>query len=51
VFTDIIKDQMDANAVLVEEYGPVIIGDLVATIILVPILVYAWQPVRERMGR
>jgi energy-coupling factor transport system substrate-specific component len=51
VFTDVIKDQMDPNAVLVQEYIPVIVGDLIATIILVPILVYAWQPVRERMGR
>jgi energy-coupling factor transport system substrate-specific component len=51
VFYDIVKDQMDFNAVLSEEYIPVIVGDLIATIILVPILVYAWEPVKERMGR
>jgi energy-coupling factor transport system substrate-specific component len=51
VFTDMIKDQMDFNAVLGQEYGPVIVGDLIATIILVPVLVYAWEPVKDRLGR
>ena len=30
---------------------PVIVGDLIATIILVPLLVYAWEPVKARLGR
>lgn len=51
VFTDMIKDQMDFSAVLSEEYVPVIIGDLIATIILVPVLIYAWEPVKDRLGR
>jgi uncharacterized membrane protein len=51
VFSDVIKDQMDLNAVLSEEYIPVIIGDLLATIILVPVLIYAWEPVKARLGR
>ena len=51
VFTDVIKDQMDVSAVVGEEYIPVIIGDLIATIILVPILVYAWEPVKAQLGR
>jgi uncharacterized membrane protein len=51
VFTDMIKDQMDANAVLTTEYIPVITANLIATIILVPILVVAWEPVKERLGR
>jgi hypothetical protein len=46
-----IKDQMDFNAVLTTEYGPAVIGDLIATIILVPVLIYAWEPVKERLGR
>lgn len=50
VFTDIIKDGLDFNGAL-GEYGPAVVGDLVATIILVPILIYAWEPVRERLGR
>lgn len=51
VFYDMVKDQMDFNAVLTTEYIPVIIGNLIATIILVPVLVYAWEPVKERLGR
>lgn len=51
VFSDMIKDQMDFNSVLSEEYFPVIIGDLVASIILVPVLIYAWEPVKARLGR
>jgi len=51
VFYDMIKDQMDFNAVLTTEYIPVVIGDLIVTIILVPVLVYAWEPVKEQLGR
>jgi energy-coupling factor transport system substrate-specific component len=51
VFSDVVKDQMDASAVLSEEYLPVIIADLIATIILVPVLIYAWEPVKDRLGR
>lgn len=51
VFYDMVKDAMDFNAVLTTEYIPVIIGNLIATIILVPILVYAWEPVKDRLGR
>ena len=50
VFSDIVKDGLDFNAAL-GEYVPAVVGDLIATIILVPILVYAWEPVRERLGR
>jgi energy-coupling factor transport system substrate-specific component len=50
VFSDIPKDGLDFNGAL-GEYVPAAVGDLVATIILVPILVYAWEPVRERLGR
>jgi energy-coupling factor transport system substrate-specific component len=51
VYTDMIISKYDFNTVLTTEYGPVIIGDLIATIILVPILVYAWEPVKDRLGR
>ena len=51
VFYDMIKDQMDFNAVLTTEYIPVVTADLIATIILVPVLIFAWEPVRERIGR
>jgi hypothetical protein len=32
-------------------YIQVVIGDLIGTIILVPILVYAWEPVKAQLGR
>lgn len=51
VFSDMIKDQLDFNAVVTTEYVPVVIGDLIVTLILVPVLVYAWEPVKERLGR
>jgi len=49
-FTDIIKDAQDVST-STTYYTQAVIGDLVATIILVPILVYAWEPVKERLGR
>ena len=51
IFTDMILQGYDFNATLTTEYLPVIAGDLIATIILVPILVYAWEPLKDRMGR
>ncbi len=50
VFYDMVKDQMDFNAVLTTEYVPTVVGNLIATVILVPLLVAAWDPVRERLG-
>jgi len=49
-FTDVIKDAQDINT-SVTYYTQAVTGDLIATIILVPILVYAWEPVKERLGR
>jgi energy-coupling factor transport system substrate-specific component len=51
VFSDIPLQQYDFGTVVSTEYLPVIIGDLIATIILVPILVYAWEPVKAQLGR
>jgi len=51
VFTDMILQQYDFSTVLTTEYLPVIVGDLIATVILVPILVYAWEPVKAQLGR
>ncbi|HEY8437058.1 MAG TPA: ECF transporter S component [Candidatus Limnocylindrales bacterium] len=51
VFTDMAINQYDFGTVLSTEYLPVIVGDLIATIILVPILVYAWEPVKAQLGR
>jgi hypothetical protein len=51
VFTDTVISSMDAGTVLSSEYITVVVGDLIGTIILVPILVYAWEPVKAQLGR
>ena len=51
VFTDAILQGMEVGTILTTLYLPVIIGDLIGTIILVPILVYAWEPVKAQLGR
>jgi energy-coupling factor transport system substrate-specific component len=51
VFTDAILQRMDVGTILTTLYIPVIVGDLIGTIILVPILVYAWEPVKAQLGR
>ena len=51
VFTDMILQKLDFGTVLTTLYIPVIVGDLIGTIILVPILVYAWEPVKAQLGR
>ena len=51
VFTDAILQKLDLGTILTTLYVPVVIGDLIGTIILVPILVYAWEPVKAQLGR
>jgi energy-coupling factor transport system substrate-specific component len=51
IFTDYILQGLDFGTILSTLYLPVIIGDLIGTIILVPILVYAWEPVKAQLGR
>jgi energy-coupling factor transport system substrate-specific component len=51
VFTDAILQQLDLATILTTLYIPVVIGDLIGTIIFVPILVYAWEPVKAQLGR
>jgi energy-coupling factor transport system substrate-specific component len=50
-FTDVIIQAGNTVAASWSLYLTVIVTDLIATIILVPILVYAWEPVKERLGR
>jgi energy-coupling factor transport system substrate-specific component len=50
VFTDVILLGVTVGATLTL-YIQVVIGDLIGTIILVPILVYAWEPVKAQLGR
>jgi uncharacterized membrane protein len=51
VFTDAILQKLDVGTIVSTLYIPVIVGDLIGTIILVPILVYAWEPVKAQLGR
>jgi len=51
VFTDMAIYGYDANTVLTGSYVPVIFTNVLATLILVPILVYAWEPLKEQLGR
>jgi energy-coupling factor transport system substrate-specific component len=51
VFTDAVLQKLDIGTIVSTLYIPVIVGDLIGTIILVPILVYAWEPVKAQLGR
>jgi energy-coupling factor transport system substrate-specific component len=51
VFTDIAIYGYDFNTVFTGSYLPVIGTNILATVILVPILVYAWEPLKEQLGR
>ena len=51
VFTDAILQGLDVGTILTTLYIPVVVGDLIGTIILVPILVYAWEPLKAQLGR
>ena len=47
----IIQPELGFNTILVEEYIPVIIGNSIAAAIVTPILVLAWEPLKEQVGR
>lgn len=51
VFSDIVVGGLDFNAALTTEYIPVVIADVIAAVILTPVLIYAWEPLKESMGR
>jgi energy-coupling factor transport system substrate-specific component len=51
VFSDIWVGGSSFDAILTTGYIPVIIADIITVAILVPILVYAWEPVKEQLGR
>ena len=52
VFTDLIIGSADSFGVaLSDNYIPVVVSNLIVSVILTPILVAAWEPVRESMGR
>jgi len=51
-FTDLIIQAGEVTVgVATTFYTTVVVADIIATVILVPILVYAWEPVKDRLGR
>jgi len=52
VFTDLWLGTADSfSTALNDNYLPAVIADLIVAVILTPILVAVWEPVRESMGR
>ena len=52
VFTDIwLGTADDVGVAFTANYLPVVIANLIAAVILTPLLVAAWEPLRESMGR
>ena len=52
IFVEVVTQQeMSFNAILTTEYIPVIIVDAIAAAIVTPILVLAWEPLKEQLGR
>ena len=47
----IIQPELEFNTILTAEYIPVVIGNSIAAAIVTPILVLAWQPISEQLGR
>jgi len=52
IFVELITQQeLGFNAILTTEYIPVIIVNSIAAAIVTPILILAWEPLREQLGR
>jgi energy-coupling factor transport system substrate-specific component len=47
----IVTPEMSFNAILTTEYIPVIVANSIAAAVVTPILVFAWEPLREQLGR
>jgi energy-coupling factor transport system substrate-specific component len=47
----VVTPEMSFNAILTTEYFPVILANSIAAAIVTPILVFAWEPLREQLGR
>lgn len=47
----IVTPEMSFNAILTTEYFPVILANSIAAAVVTPILVLAWEPLREQIGR
>ena len=51
VFSDIWVGGSSFDSLLTTGYIPVVVADIITCAILVPVLVYAWEPVKEQLGR
>jgi uncharacterized membrane protein len=51
VFTDIWVGGASFDSLLTTGYIPIVAADIIVSVILIPILVYAWEPVKEQLGR
>ena len=47
----VVTPEMSFNAILTTEYLPVIFANSIAAAIVTPILVFAWEPLKEQLGR
>jgi len=45
------QQELGFNAILTTEYIPTVIVNSIAAAIVTPILVLAWEPLREQLGR
>ena len=51
VFSDVVLSGTSVGTQLTTAYIPVVVADVITTAILVPVLVYAWEPVKAQLGR
>ena len=51
VFSDIWVGGASFDSLLWTGYVPIVIADIIVSIILIPVLVYAWEPVKDQLGR
>jgi len=51
VFSDIWVGGSSFDSLLTTGYIPIVIADVIVSAILIPILVYAWEPVKDQLGR
>ena len=51
VFSDIWVGGQSFDSLLTTGYIPIVVADIIVSVILIPVLVYAWEPVKEQLGR
>jgi energy-coupling factor transport system substrate-specific component len=47
----VIQPELDFNTILTTEYIPVVVANSIAAAVVTPLLVLAWEPLREQIGR